>query len=80
MPAVLILKALAVITMDTAAARHEAVEIDTTTGTIAASFPYLDNTATRRAGIPPGPAGETMLKYPRSELDAIQAPHAGQGW
>ena len=49
-------------------------------GTIAASFPYLDNATTRRAGIPLGPAGETMLNYPRSELDAILARHAGQGW
>jgi predicted amidohydrolase YtcJ len=49
-------------------------------GTIAASFPYLDNATTRRAEIPLGPAGETMLNYPRSELDAILARHAPQGW
>jgi len=49
-------------------------------GTIAASFPYLDNATTRRAGIPPGPAGETMLNYPRAQLDVILARHAPQGW
>jgi predicted amidohydrolase YtcJ len=49
-------------------------------GTIAASFPYLDNATTRRAEIPLGPAGETMLNYPRSELDAILARHAPEGW
>ena len=49
-------------------------------GTIAASFPYLDNETTRRADIPLGPAGETMLNYPRSELDKILAAHAPEGW
>ncbi len=49
-------------------------------GTIAASFPYLDNETTRRAEIPLGPAGETMLNYPRSKLDAILAQHAPEGW
>jgi len=49
-------------------------------GTIAASFPYLDNATTKRAGIPLGPAGESMLNYPRTELDAILARHAPQGW
>jgi predicted amidohydrolase YtcJ len=49
-------------------------------GTIAASFPYLDNATTRRAEIPLGPAGETMLNYPRSKLDEILAKHAPEGW
>jgi predicted amidohydrolase YtcJ len=49
-------------------------------GTIAASFPYLDNETTRRAQIPLGPAGETMLNYPRSKLDEILAQHAPEGW
>lgn len=49
-------------------------------GTIAASFPYLDNATTRRAGIPLGPAGEAMLNYPRGQLDAILDRHAPQGW
>ncbi len=49
-------------------------------GTIAASFPYLDNATTKQAQIPLGPAGETMLNYPRSELDAILAKHAPEGW
>jgi predicted amidohydrolase YtcJ len=49
-------------------------------GTIAASFPYLDTATVRRAEIPLGPAGESMLNYPRSELDEILAEHAPQGW
>ena len=49
-------------------------------GTIAASFPYLDNATTRRAQIPLGPAGETMLNYPRAKLDEILARHAPEGW
>ncbi len=49
-------------------------------GTIAASFPYLDNATTKQAQIPLGPAGESMLNYPRSELDAILARHAPEGW
>lgn len=49
-------------------------------GTIAASFPYLDNATTRRAEIPLGPAGETMLNYPRAKLDEILAKHAPEGW
>jgi predicted amidohydrolase YtcJ len=49
-------------------------------GTIAASFPYLDNETTRRAEIPLGPAGETMLNYPRAKLDEILARHAPEGW
>jgi predicted amidohydrolase YtcJ len=49
-------------------------------GTIAASFPYLDNDTTKRAEIPLGPAGETMLNYPRSKLDEILAQHAPEGW
>jgi predicted amidohydrolase YtcJ len=49
-------------------------------GTIAASFPYLDNATTRRAQIPLGPAGETMLNYPRAKLDEILATHAPEGW
>ena len=49
-------------------------------GTIAASFPYLDNETTRRAQIPLGPAGETMLNYPRIKLDAILEQCAPKGW
>ena len=49
-------------------------------GTIAASFPYLDNPTTRRAEIPLGPAGETMLNYPRAKLDEILARYAPLGW
>lgn len=40
-------------------------------GTIAASFPYLDNETTRNAAIPLGPGGEGMMNYTRAELDAL---------
>lgn len=49
-------------------------------GTIAASFPYLDNATTKAAQIPLGPGGEGMLNYPRSELDAVLATHTPEGW
>jgi predicted amidohydrolase YtcJ len=49
-------------------------------GTIAASFPYLDNATTRRAEIPLGPAGEAMLNYPRAKLDEILSRYAPEGW
>ena len=49
-------------------------------GTIAASFPYLDNEATKAAHIPLGPAGESAMNYSRLELDATLATHAPQGW
>ena len=40
-------------------------------GTIAASFPYLDNETTRNANIPLGPGGEGMMNYNRAQLDEI---------
>ena len=40
-------------------------------GTIAASFPYLDNETTRNANIPLGPGGEAMMNYNRAQLDEI---------
>jgi predicted amidohydrolase YtcJ len=40
-------------------------------GTIAASFPYLDNDTTRNANITLGPGGEGMMNYNRAELDQI---------
>jgi predicted amidohydrolase YtcJ len=49
-------------------------------GTIASSFPYLDNATTREAQIPLGPGGESMLNYPRSELDRILDEHTPEGW
>ena len=49
-------------------------------GTIAASFPYLDNPTTETAHIPLGPGGESMLNYSRTDLDAILAKHAPEGW
>jgi predicted amidohydrolase YtcJ len=40
-------------------------------GTIAASFPYLDNDTTRNAAIKIGPGGEGEMNYTRAQLDAI---------
>jgi predicted amidohydrolase YtcJ len=40
-------------------------------GTIAASFPYLDNDLTRNASIPLGPGGEPAMNYTRAQLDEI---------
>jgi predicted amidohydrolase YtcJ len=40
-------------------------------GTIASSFPYLDNDVTRNASIPIGPKGETAMNYTRAQLDEI---------
>ncbi|BDU10741.1 hypothetical protein AINA4_06620 [Aurantimicrobium sp. INA4] len=40
-------------------------------GTIAASFPYLDNDATRAANIKIGPGGEGEMNYTRAQLDQI---------
>ncbi|MDH6532823.1 putative amidohydrolase YtcJ [Aurantimicrobium minutum] len=40
-------------------------------GTIAASFPYIDNDTTRNANITLGPGGEGMMNYNRAELDQI---------
>ncbi|MEG2386052.1 MAG: amidohydrolase [Aurantimicrobium sp.] len=40
-------------------------------GTIAASFPYLDNDTTKNANIPLGPGGEGMMNYNRAQLDEI---------
>jgi predicted amidohydrolase YtcJ len=49
-------------------------------GTIAASFPYLDNETTEAAHIPLGPAGESMLNYSRTALDEILGKYAPAGW
>lgn len=49
-------------------------------GTIAASFPYLDNDRTRAAAIPLGPGGEKMMNYSREQLDATLDQHASEGW
>lgn len=49
-------------------------------GTIAASFPYLDTEVVRKAEIPLGPSGETMLNYSRAELDQILDKYAAEGW
>ena len=49
-------------------------------GTIAASFPYLDNATTEGAHIPLGPGGEGMMNYTRAELDVTLGKHAPEGW
>jgi len=49
-------------------------------GTIAASFPYLDNETTQNAQIPIGPGGEAMMNYTRVELDQVLAQYAPMGW
>lgn len=38
-------------------------------GTIAASFPFLDNETTRNAQIPLGPTGDSTMNYTRLELE-----------
>lgn len=40
-------------------------------GTIASSFPYLQNDTTSNANIPIGPGGESMMNYDRAQLDQI---------
>lgn len=49
-------------------------------GTIAASFPYLDDEVTRKAQIPLGPGGEEMMNYTRLQLDQVLDQYAGEGW
>ena len=49
-------------------------------GTIASSYPYLDNDVTRTAQIPLGPSGDTMMNYTRTQLDAVLDAHAKEGW
>lgn len=43
----------------------------TFTGTLAASFPFLDNETTQHAQIPIGPGAESMMNYTRRELDQM---------
>lgn len=49
-------------------------------GTIAASFPYLDNERVRKAAIPIGPGGEEMLNYTPEQLQATLEQHVPEGW
>lgn len=49
-------------------------------GTIAASFPYLDNETTQNANIPLGPGGEGQMNYTRAQLDEILDKLAPTGW
>jgi predicted amidohydrolase YtcJ len=48
-------------------------------GTLAASFPFLDNETTQRAQIPLGPGSDRMLNYTRSAMDAVLHKVAGTG-
>lgn len=49
-------------------------------GTVANSYPYLDSDVVRKAGIPIGPGGESVMNYTRAQLDELLAAHASQGW
>lgn len=49
-------------------------------GTIAASFPYLDNERVRKAAIPIGPGGKEMLNYTPEQLQATLEQHVPEGW
>lgn len=49
-------------------------------GTIAISFPYLDNETTQKAGIAPGVRGESMMNYSRVDLDKLLDANAPAGW
>ncbi|MFZ1362236.1 MAG: amidohydrolase [Candidatus Nanopelagicales bacterium] len=49
-------------------------------GTIAASFPYLDNDRVRKAAIPIGPGGTEMLNYTPEQLQATLEQHVPEGW
>ena len=49
-------------------------------GTIAASFPYLDNERVRKAAIPIGPGGKDMLNYTPEQLQATLEKHVPEGW
>lgn len=48
-------------------------------GTLAASFPFLDNATTKAAGIPLGPGGEAMMNYTRAQLDELLKKQATSG-
>ena len=48
-------------------------------GTLAASFPFLDNDTTKAAEIPLGPGGEAMMNYTRAQFDEILAKYADSG-
>ena len=49
-------------------------------GTIASTYPYLDNSVTQTAQIPLGPGGEAMMNYSRLQLDTMLNEHATHGW
>lgn len=48
-------------------------------GTLAASFPFLDNATTQAAEIPLGPGGEAMMNYTRAQFDELLAKYADAG-
>ena len=49
-------------------------------GTIAISFPYLDNDTTKKAQIAPGARGESAMNYSRSQIDGMLDANAPDGW
>ena len=49
-------------------------------GTIAASFPYLDDELVNKAQIPLGPGGEKMMNYTRIQIDQVLDDHVKEGW
>lgn len=48
-------------------------------GTLAASFPFLDNATTKNANVLIGPSGESVMNYTRVQLDAALDAVAGSG-
>lgn len=48
-------------------------------GTLASSFPFLDNETTKNAGVLIGPSAESVMNYTRAELDAALEPIVGSG-
>ncbi|MEI8080589.1 MAG: amidohydrolase family protein [Actinomycetes bacterium] len=48
-------------------------------GTLAASFPYLDNATTKAAQIPLGPSGDSVMNYTRVQFDAALDTFAATG-
>lgn len=48
-------------------------------GTLAASFPYIDDSVVQTAGIPIGPAWEDNMNWPRKQIDPILEQFAGTG-
>jgi predicted amidohydrolase YtcJ len=48
-------------------------------GTLAASFPFLENDTTKNANVLIGPSAESVMNYTRAQLDAALEPIAASG-